>query len=67
MRSTAFELVSFAQFKSGSHPSVQSTLVFASHHLILEDFSKGGGRDSSKARQVEVEGFYMSKYPRFPS
>lgn len=63
MRSTASELVSFAQFRSGSHPRVQSTSVFDSRHLILDDFSQGGGGDSSKARQVEVEWFYMGKSP----
>lgn len=46
------ELKAFAQFKSGSCPSVQSMLLFDSCHLILEDFSQGGGGDSPKGREA---------------
>lgn len=35
-------------------------LLFDSCHLILEDFSQGGGGDSSKAREAEGEGFIQA-------
>lgn len=57
---TRSELRAFAQFKSGSRPSVQSTSLFDSCHLILEDFSRGGGGESSKARKAGGGGFIQA-------
>lgn len=67
MKCTLSELKAFAQFKSVSYPSVQSILLFDSCHLILEDFSQGGGEDSSKARQVGGRRVYTGRYHRLPS
>lgn len=57
VKCTRSELKAFAQFKSGSRPGVQSTSLFDSCHLILEDFSQGGGGESSKARETGGRGF----------
>lgn len=65
MKCTGSELRAFAQFKSGSRPSVQSTSLFDSRHLILEDISQDGGGDSSKARQAEAEDFIWADTPGF--
>lgn len=54
------ELTAFAQFKSGSRPSVQSTSLFDSCHLILEDFSQGGGGESSETREAGGGGFIQA-------
>lgn len=54
------ELTALAQFKSGSRPSVQSTSLFDSCHLILEDFSQGGGGESSETREAGGGGFIQA-------